>query len=238
MRFTILGFLALFAVLPLSAYGSLEPPTPLHPLQEGAAIFKGVVEFTWESTNSPFYHYSIDLLTGEQKSGFTSSTTYRTNALELGEGYRWRVSSCSNQETADCGPPSATQTFAIVPAPSEFTGGIIPCGRLYDDTITTPGIDESDSCGIPHIFLLLKNVLDFTLWKLGLIVIAIMAVLTGAITYFSFGSPNIILRVKSIWRSVFVGYLIALFAWLIVNVILNVLGFEVRLFGTWWQLPF
>ncbi len=84
----------------------------------------------------------------------------------------------------------------------------------------------------------MKNVLDFTLWKLGLIVIAVMTVLTGAITYFSFGSPNIILRVKAIWRSIFLGYLIALFAWLIVNVILNVLGFEVRLFGTWWQLPF
>jgi len=237
MRFLLIvlfsGVLLLSPGLTLSA-----PDTPdlVYPTEKDSPIWKGKVEFTWKSTGAPFYKHSIDLPNGEQKTVVTSSTSYRTSNLELGEDYRWRVSSCNDRDGTDCGQPSATQVFSIVPAPPGVTGGLIPCGRQYDDPLTTTV--ESTPCGFSHIILLVKNVLDFVLWRLGLLIIALMAVATAAVTYFSFGSPNIILWVKSAWRSVLVGYAIALFAWLIVNVILNVLGFEIRLFGTWWQLPF
>lgn len=216
---------------------ALNAPAPVYPTQENSPVWKGRIEFKWTNTETQFYKYFLNLPTGESKSETISSTSHTVYGLKLGN-YSWTVRSCDDNEGTDCGEWSETQAFEIVPAPPGITGGLIPCGRQYDDTITTPNIDESKPCGFPHLFLLLKNVLDFTLWKLGLIVIAIMAVLTGAVSYFSFGRPEIIVRIKSIWKSVFVGYLIALFAWLAVNIVLNVFGFEVRLFGTWWQLPF
>ena len=240
MRFIVTGLVLgvlVFSFGPFSfTHAALEQPLSEYPLTQDPPVWKGQVEFKWKSTGAPFYKHSIDLPNGEQKTVVTSSAYYRTSDLELGEDYRWRISSCNDRDGTDCGQPSATQVFSIVPAPPGVTGGLIPCGRQYDDALTT--INESEPCGFSHIFLLLKNVLDFVLWRLGLLIIALMALATAAVTYFSFGSPNIILWVKSTWRSVIVGYLIALFAWLIVNVILNVLGFEVRLFGTWWQLPF
>jgi len=238
MRFLLVGLvLSVLVLSPELTLGALDIPNPIYPTQKDSPVWKGRVNFSWTSTKAPFYTYSIDnLTTGAQKNQTVLSTSDTRYGLETGN-YRWRVSSCNNKEGTGCGEWSETQTFKIVPAPPGATGGLIPCGRQYDDTIATPYIDESKPCGIPHLVLLLKNLLDFVLWRLGLLVIAVMAVVTGAITYFSFGSPNIILQVKSIWKSVLVGYLIALFAWFAVNVLLNILGFKVQLFGTWWQLP-
>lgn len=242
MRFIVIGLVLgalVFSLGPFSfAHAVLAKPTPIYPLTKDSPIWKGVVEFTWESTGASFYKHSIDIPNGEQKTAVISSASYKIYSLEAGGDYRWRVNSCGDQEGTVCGQPSADQTFSIVSAPPELLGGLIPCGRQYDNTIATPNINESEPCGFSHIFLLLKNILDFVLWKIGLIVIAIMAVFTGAISYFSLGKPDILSRIKSIWRSVFVGYLLSLFAWLIVNVVLNVLGFDVKLFGTWWDLPF
>ena len=236
MRFIILAFLFGTLAFSVTLAASLDPPTLVYPTSEDSPVWKGQIRFQWETT-APFSEYHINLPTGESEGKIISSLQKTFTGLPIGE-YSWVVRSCGDAQGAGCGEWSELQVFKIAPAPPGTTGGLIPCGRQYDDTIATPGIDESEPCRISHLILLLKNVLDFTLWRLGLIIIAIMAVLTGAVSYFSFGRPEIILRIKSIWKSVFIGYLIALFAWLAVNVILNVLGFEVRLFGTWWQLPF
>ena len=239
MRFFGIALLLTFlAVLPNAVLGALEAPLLTHPVEEDSPVWKGQVKFEWESTSSPYYRYSIDLPTGEQLSDTIGNTSVTIRSLAIAEGYRWRVSSCDAKGDTSCGPLSSTHTFSVVAPPKEAVGGIVPCDRLYDDTYTTPNIDESAPCGLSHTILLVKNILDFLLWQIGALAILIMAVFTGAFTYFSLGRPEILLRIKNVWKSVLVGHLLALFAWAIVNVILRVFGFNVALFGNWWELAF
>ena len=90
--------------------------------------------------------------------------------------------------------------FAFGELDTEVSGGFIPCGRSADDA-STSAFDESEPCGIQHIFLLLKNLLDFALWRLSLFILLVLAVITGAVSYFSLGEGKILVRIKSIWKS-------------------------------------
>lgn len=218
--------------------GALEPPMLFYPTADDSPVWKGQMRFQWK-TPAPFSQYHIDLPSGESLEEVVGSQEKTIAGLAIGE-YFWSVRACQDRKGDRCGSweESQRERFEIVPAPPEATGGLIPCGRQHDDTIATPDIDESKPCGLPHFVLLLKNLLDFVLWRLALLVVAVLAVATGFFTYFSFGAPDIGVRIRALWRSLFVGYLLLLFAWFFVNLLLNLLGFRTALFGQWWQLPF
>lgn len=229
----------IFLLSPLTfILGVFDAPTLVYPKASNSPVWKGRIEFSWNATGAPFYQYHINLPNGESLEETATSLKKTTTGLPIGN-YSWAVRSCDTSPGTDinCGGWSTTEVFEIILAPAEFSGGFIPCGREIDDA-STPGYDESDPCGVSHIFLLLKNLLDFVLWKLSLFIILGMAVFTGAISYFSFGRGKILVSIKSLWKSVFIGYLIALFAWFGVNLVLNLLGFQTKIFGQWWQLPF
>ena len=225
--FPIILLASVLILIPALIFGALNAPDLVYPTQKDSPVWKGQIKFQWQTT-TPFSEYHINLPSGESKEKVIGSLQKTFTGLPLGE-YSWVVRSCSNAQGTACGDWSATQTFSIIPAPLEVTEGLIPCGRQYDNTLTAN--DESRPCGFSHLILLVKNVLDFVLWRLGLLIIAVLAVFTGFFTYFSFGAPDIGMRIKALWRSLFFGYLITLFAWLIVKIILNALGFEASLFG-------
>ncbi len=236
MRFAfIVLILSVLVLMPEFALGALNIPTLLYPTASDSPVWKGRIGFKWQ-TNAPFSQYNINLPSGEALKETTASLEKTITGLSIGK-YSWAARSCSNVEGTDCGGWSPTKAFEIAPAPDEFSGGLIPCGREVDDT-STPGYDESEPCGIQHIFLLLKNLLDFILWKVSLLVLLILAVITGATSYFSFGGPNALKRIKTVFKSFFVGFLILMFAWFGVNLVLNLLEFQTQLFGKWWEIFF
>ena len=143
--------------------------------------------------------------------------------------------SCEDADGLICGQWSDDENFIIIEASSQASGGLVPCGRRYDDP-NTPEINESEPCGFKHIFLLLKNLLDFVLWRLGLIILVLLALLTGVIFYFSFGGPTVMAKVKSLLKSAITGYILILLAWMIINFLLIIFGFQVEIFGRWWQI--
>ncbi len=117
-------------------------------------------------------------------------------------------------------------------APSRY--GLLPCGVIIDDPATP--WDETENCELKHFFLLLKNVIDFTLWKLVPLIIVLLVVATGAIFFFQFGGPAAMAKVRAIWSAVGKGALILLFSWLFLNFLLGVLGFDVNIFGRWYEI--
>jgi len=225
--FPIILLASVLILIPALIFGALNAPDLVYPTQKDSPVWKGQIKFQWQTT-TPFSEYHINLPSGESKEEIIDSLQKTFVGLPTGE-YSWTVRSCGDAQGMGCGDWSVTQAFSIIPTPLGVTGGLIPCGRQYDNAITAN--DESKPCGFSHIILLVKNVLDFVLWRLGLLIIAVLAVFTGFFTYFSFGSLDIGVRIKALWRSLFFGYLITLFAWVIVNIILNALGFEMRLFG-------
>ena len=62
-----------------------------------------------------------------------------------------------------------------------------------------------------------------------------MLLLTGAVSYLSLGAPNTLAQIKSTWKAVIAGVLILLLAWLFLNLLLGFFGFNVGIFGNWYE---
>jgi len=150
--------------------------------------------------------------------------------------YEWLVRSCADKNCEVATPTTTFWKFTATKQTSEENPGLVPCNKTIDST-STP-FDETEPCQFKHVGFLLQNILDFVLFKLSLIILAVLAAFVAASTYFSFGSPDVITRMRSIFRSYVYGVLVLLFAWLIVNIIMAVFGFNIEFFGRWYELPF
>jgi|GEM_PF-6349771 len=246
-----------FSTHPLHA-----PLSPEFPLHEGEFLLPGALSWE-EDLGTTFYQYQVQYKNtqydidengdpiNEELEGCSdrtgsiiippvgedrpvvSRTSFSLNEKCLGQ-YTWQVNSCydSRCTKVETGP---TWSFTAVPRPSSGIG-LVPCER-NSFNVETP-YDERESCQFKHIGFLLQNILDFVLWKLSLIILAALAVLTGASTYFSFGSPDALIRIRAVFRSYLYGVLLLLFAWMIVNIVMALFGFNIEFFGRWWELPF
>jgi hypothetical protein len=74
-------------------------------------------------------------------------------------------------------------------------------------------------CKFEDIPKIISNILSCIVWTLSPIAWVFLLAYTGISIYFSFGSPEVIERAKSIWKAVGIGWLIMLFSWTIVNLI-------------------
>lgn len=168
----------------------------------------------------------------------TNQASFSLNEFCLGE-YQWRVRSCLNNDcsVASDWAGSPVWIFNSLKPTASQEKGIVPCGRK-DDNADTLYYDEREPCQIKHLGFMLQNILDFLLWRLGLIVMVILTVISGVVSYFSLGSPNALVQIKSIWKSAGIGWSIILLAWIFINLIMTLIGFQVQFFGHWWQLSF
>lgn len=215
----------------------IEPPKVpaiIYPTRADSPIWAGEIEFRWTDPGANYYHYRINLPSGGPREGITNLTYVKIYDLGLGN-HSWAVRACNDMEGKDCGdwsnvPP---EPFEIISAPLKFLKGLVPCGRKYDNPNTE--FIESKPCELLDIFLLLQILLEFILWRLGPLILALLILLIGVISYFAPGFPSTIARIKSILRSALVGYLILLLSWIAITLILRILGFTM---GKWWILTF
>ncbi len=114
--------------------------------------------------------------------------------------------------------------------------GLIPCGRTVN--IDNTPWDETERCQIKHIFIMLFSLVDFFLWKLIPLILVLLAVASGVIFYFSakLEAATPIAKAKSVWRAAGIGLAIIFFAWTIVSFFLTLFGYQVGIFGHWWQI--
>ncbi len=163
----------------------------------------------------------------------TTSRSARIPLKCLGE-YKWYLQSCLDaecNETSDSNSPTLTFSFIQPTPPAQF--GLVPCGRVSNNPDTLLW-NERDPCEIKHVFLLLKNIIDLVLWRIGLIALALLIIFTAVVSYFSLGAPDTVVNVKQIWQKAGTGYLIMFLAWWIINALVKIVGFT----DTWWSIPF
>ena len=158
--------------------------------------------------------------------------------LECLGKYTWWVracldKNCSNDARGDLSPGWSFNFIQPTP-PAKF--GLVPCGRASDNP-NTPW-NEREHCQIKHIFILLRNIIDLLLWRIGLTILALLIIATGVVYYFSMGAPTTMVKVKSILKSAGIGYGIVFLAWLILNLLLSILGYQFQILGHWWQIKF
>lgn len=213
---------------------TLSPPTNPDPENNGEFLTSENY-LRWEGA-AKYYRYEVDQA-GSQIIPPTNVSRHSafipTEELELGE-YSWHVQACLDRDCQETSQSGGPWYFTLVQ--EECKKGLVPCGR--DCNVAETPWNERDSCQFKHIFLLLKNILDFILWRLGLIVLVLLAIATGVIYYFSMGAPTTMVKVKSLLQSAGKGYGIILLAWIITNLVLAILGFQVSVFGRWWEITF
>ena len=166
-----------------------------------------------------------------------SSVFLPTEQLELGN-YSWWVRACLDEKCSNDarGDLSPGWSFTLVQPTPPAKFGLVPCGRVSDNP-DTPW-NEREPCQIKHIFLLLRNIIDLLLWRIGLTILVLLTIATGVVYYFSMGAPTTMVKVKSILKSAGIGYGIVFLAWLILNLLLSILGYQFQIFGHWWQIKF
>ena len=116
------------------------------------------------------------------------------------------------------------------PCVSEETGGLVPCGRYSDNPETS--WDERQPCTLCQLFLMLKLILEFLL-KLALIIVILFIIISGLLYIFSLGSPEMLTRAKSALTRAIAGFAIIFLAWLVINTVMNVVGWNK---GSWHEV--
>ena len=103
----------------------------------------------------------------------------------------------------------------LLPAVS-FGADLIPC-----NTTAHP-----EPCEFKHVMDLINNVISFILFDMVVPIAAIMFAYAGILLIFSGGDTGKRAKAKSIFINVAIGFIIAIAAWLIVEFILNLLGYD------------
>jgi len=96
-----------------------------------------------------------------------------------------------------------------------LAAGIVPCG-----------LGDKPDCDVCHLYQGIRNVMNFLLRDIGLPVLVIALLAGGIIWLTSGGSLNKITQGKSIILYAILGLFLAFAAWVIVNTILDTLGFK------------
>lgn len=114
-------------------------------------------------------------------------------------------------------------------------GGLVPCGRTCDDPTTT-SIDESLMCTFCSGFTLFSNITNAVLFVWMPLIIVILITWGGVLIMVSGQNPSQRLRGKQIIQWALIGYAVMLFAWIIVNTFLSVIGIaDWNGIGNWWN---
>lgn len=113
---------------------------------------------------------------------------------------------------------------------------LVPCG--VEKYPVVPGAKGAETgggivepCQFKHIFLLLNRLVKYIFMYLVVPIAAIMFAYAGFLMLFSGGNASKSEKAKGIFMNVFIGLVIAAAAWLIINTVLNIVGFNGTAFG-------
>jgi len=238
----------------------LKTPAGLKPEDNGEIYtYQPIYNISWEPVaGARFYQFEVSYvgvdpedpkseecqgLLGEKIVLSPDDIVSRSSAslpLSCWGDYQWQVKACLDISCQESGDYSSLQTFNFVAkeAPPETRGwGLVPCGRTTDDPSTT-WRDETERCQVKHIFIMFFLVIDFLLWKVIPLILVLLVLASGVIFYFSakLEAPTPLAKVKSLWKAAGIGLAIIFFAWTIVSFFLTLFGYQVGIFGPWWQI--
>lgn len=239
---------------PLIFTVKLDTPTGLKPENKVLSLYedKGA-KLTWDNIDQvKTYQISFDYEKGiEEVSTYCENLEGKENIVTRNEyffspqclgNYTWKVRSCfsDNCEQGTFSEWSEYKTFTLfqnvdpetgekVSEKNENTKSIVPCGRPLDDP-DTPW-NEREACAMPHLLIILRNILDFVLGRLIPLVIAGSVVYSGLKFFTSLGNPNVIVQIKDLWKYIGIGFLIILFSITAIDFFLTFLGYNIGIFG-------
>jgi len=101
------------------------------------------------------------------------------------------------------------------------------------DALVPCGLEGKADCTLCHLVIGFKNIYDYLLFTVLLPATVLAVVIAGVMYMVSSGSKGMIEKAKSALTYALTAMLLALLAWLIINVTLNALGFKNA--GSWYN---
>jgi len=157
-------------------------------------------------------------------------------SLDCLGSYSWQVTACLDEECEERGVNSDWWSFRYTEREGSKETGFIPCGQAHNNP-KTPW-NERESCQLKHLFIIIKIIIDFLLWNFLLLVLAAMALISVVLFYLSMGNPEVLIKVKAIWKAVGVGIIILFLGWTFISILMTVFGYRFGIYGPWWQISF
>ena len=228
----------------------LPPPQNPYPTNNGR-LFTGDKYVSWgKVSGAKAYQYQIKLISlAEKETDETcpalvgkdlfeqpKTALANSNLVELkclGQ-YQWQARSCLDTSCRETSNWSGPWSFNFLEG-GTGGGGLVPCGRSTNND-KTPW-NEREPCQLKHIFLSVKIIIDFLLLRMIPIILVLLSIATAVIFYTSLGQAITMTQVIALWKAAGKGLLIIFFAWTIVNIFLKFVGFNIGVFGNWYQLP-
>jgi len=130
-----------------------------------------------------------------------------------------------------CASGNCTNGFcdAVVPV----LGGLVPCGRDFDDDTTL--WNEKEECKLCHFVILADNVIDYLLGIVGLV--AVLSLVVGGMLYItSSGNSNLVTTAKTAFRKSLYGFVVVFIAWVATNTTMVLFGFDDPLGDGSWKM--
>ncbi|MFH1392732.1 MAG: pilin [bacterium] len=102
-----------------------------------------------------------------------------------------------------------------------FAAGLVPCGG-----------EGEKVCELADLFILIKNIMNWLMLYGGIFATLVIAG-GGIMMLISRGNPGQITKAKMWITYAVIGLLLIFTAWLIINTIMTVLGYQESIFGKW-----
>lgn len=147
--------------------------------------------------------------------------------------YEYKIQPCVDPNCGDRGEGNAlTGTFTVGSLKdSTSLANFTVCGQGSDNLDTA--WDESVDCSFGSVFLLIKLIINFLLFKVAFLLLPVLALISGGMFYLGMNGKDTIPTVKNIWKYAGIGYAVMFMAWLVVSWLLAIIGYEGV---TWWQV--
>jgi hypothetical protein len=130
--------------------------------------------------------------------------------------------------------PTANNNGSSANSSSDSGANLVPCGTERSPIVTDSAGNQTggeilNPCGFNDLMTLINNFISFILFKLAVPIAAIAFAYAGFMLITSGGSTEKKGTAKKIFTNVALGLIFAVAAWLIVNTVLSILGYE----GSW-----
>jgi len=227
------------AALAFAQTTSIPPPTCYIQLNTSSISVGGSVTVSWSSTNAT--GGAITNIGNVPPSGsinlLPSSASYTTYVgaftgpggtancqatLTVNSSGGAGANTSGNGGGTTVTPQNSTPQPTLVGTPG-LSGGLVPCGTGgFSSGDTNNTRDNSTGCQACDLAQLIQNVITFAI-GIAIPIAAALFAYAGFLFFTSAENPGNITKAKQIFKNAFVGFIIAITAWLIINTVLSII---------------
>lgn len=140
----------------------------------------------------------------------------------------------SSSSGGNTGSPGGGSSSTTVTGPTSWWP-LVPCGLNKQPSGATGGYDYTQPCNQCHIFMLIKNLIDFIFKGLMPVLATALFVVAGFYIVLAGGNPAYYATGKKIFQDTLMAVLVISLSWLLANTVIRTLARDQNVAKSWFQ---